>query len=162
MSEVARQANVLAVERQGTEPFRRPWLIGLGILVLLAVAGAAAFMEINKEIGHGPNQFVLSSGSTRPGHINYSYNTFNGLARDKSQVNIGQTIQVTFSTNVTKGSLSMEVKDPTGGSLWRVNVPEHQTRHGTAQISAHRSGQYQFVVTGLDTGGSFDLSWRVK
>ena len=162
MSEAARQANVTSAERQVSVPFRRPWLIGLVILVLLAVAGVAAYTEISQEIGHGPNQFVLSSGSTSPGHITYHYNTFNGLAREKSQVNIGQTIQVTFSTNVTKGSLSLEVKDPTGGSLWRVNVPEHQTRHGTAQISAHRTGQYQFVVTGLDTGGSFDLSWRVK
>lgn len=162
MSEAARQANVLSVERQGTTPLWRPWLIGLGILVLLAVAGAAAFMEISKEIGHGPNQFVLSSGSTSPGHITYRYNTFNGLAREKSQVNTSQTIQVTFATHVTKGSLAMEVKDPTGASLWRVNVPEHQTRQGTTQITAHRSGEYQFVVTGLDTGGSFDLSWRVK
>ena len=165
MSSTAPKRTLTTVEQSSIAQGRRwsrPWLIVLGILVVLTVSGLVIYRELNQEIGRGPNPFVLSSGSTQPGHIAYHYYTFNGMAREKSQVSAGQIIQFTYAADVTKGSLSMEVKDPTGVSLWRVNVPEHQARTGTGQFPAHRTGQYLFVVTGLDTGGSFDLSWHVK
>lgn len=165
MSSTAPKRTLTTVEQSSIAQGRRwsrPWLIVLGILVVLTVSGLVIYRELNQEIGRGPNQFVLSSGSTQPGHIAYQYNTFNGLAREKSQVSAGQTIQLKYVADVTKGSLSMEVKDPTGATLWRINVPEHQTRQSTSQIPAHRTGLYQFVVTGLDTGGSFDLSWHLR
>lgn len=92
----------------------------------------------------------------------YQYNTFSGLARERTAATAGQSIHLTFSTEVTKGSLSVEIKDPRGNSVWHVNVPEHQNRNGTAEIRAALTGRYQVVITGLDTGGRFDVRWRVR
>jgi hypothetical protein len=94
-------------------------------------------------------------------HGEHRYATFAGLAREQTPATAGQVIALRWTADVTKGSLEMEVKDAQGRILWRVDVPAHQTRRGTALIRATQTGQYQIIVTGLEAGGSFDVSWPV-
>jgi hypothetical protein len=141
----------------------RAWaILGAAVVLVLALIGVGVWREVSREVGHGPNVFILASGSLNPGHMTYRYTTFSGLAREKTDLAAGQTIHLSFASHVTKGSLSFELKDPVGASVWRVNVPQQQDRSGTASIPAARSGAYQVVVTGLDTGGSFDVSWSAR
>jgi hypothetical protein len=138
----------------------KPLLVGLAGVVLLAAVGAVVWLEVGSWAGSGPNAFVLVSGSEHPGHISRSYRTFNGLVRERTVVREGQVLALTYSARVGKGSLSIEVKDPTGRDLWRVNVPQDEQTDGIKTLVAGQAGTYQIVVTGLDTGGSFDLSWE--
>lgn len=140
----------------------RPWLAGLAILLVLAVVGAVGWRAFSGEVSSGPNAFVLASGSTHADHINYRYRSFSGLVRQETTVTEGQTLEVTYAADVTKGSLEMEVKDAAGTDLWRVNVPTQQRTKGTGRVVAPHTGSYQVVVTGLDAGGSFDISWKAK
>ncbi len=140
----------------------RPWLAGLAILLVLAAVGAVAWRAFSSEVSSGPNAFVLASGSARADHIDYRYRSFSGLVRQETTITEGQTLEVTYAADVTKGSLEMEVKDAAGVDLWRVNVPKQQQTQDTARVVAPRTGSYQVVVTGLDAGGSFDISWKAK
>lgn len=45
---------------------------------------------------------------------------------------------------------AMPIRGPMSPWLMRTNVPERQTRHGTAQLWVDGTGEYQFAVTGLD------------
>jgi hypothetical protein len=139
---------------------RGTWVVlGVAVVLVLALIGVGVCREVSREVGHGPNAFILASGSLNPGHMTYQYDTFSGLAREKTNATTGQIIHLTYTSHVTKGSLSFEVKDPVGVSLWRVNVPQQQDRSGTANIPASTTGAYQVIVTGLDTGGRFDVAW---
>lgn len=141
-------------------PRRRFVALGLVLVVLLAGMGIAVYREISQEVATGPNRFFLSTGSSEPGHLAYSYDTFSGLARQKSVFSAGAQIALSYAADVTKGSLSIEVKDPAGNSVWRLNVAEREARQGSETLPAPTSGEYQFIVTGLDAGGRFDLSWQ--
>lgn len=142
---------------------RHPWIIlGTVIVLVLALAGVGIWYEVSREIGRGPNAFLLASGSLKPGHMTEQYHTFSGLAREKTNVTAGQTIQLRYTLHATKGSLAVAVLDPVGNHLWSVTVPQQQDRRGTARITASRTGAYQVVVIGLDTGGRFDVSWAAS
>lgn len=136
------------------------WILGsLVALILVAITGIGIAREVSSEIGHGPNAFVLASGSLKPGHMTYEYRTFNGLAREQTNAMAGQTITLDYSLHVTKGSLTAEVVDPAGRVLWSIDVPSQEDRSGTATIPATEAGEYEVVLVGLDTGGSFDVLW---
>ena len=142
-----------------------PWLVGLALFVTVsALVGSAVWREVADEVGNGPNVFMMAQGSSDPGHIHYSYRNFAGLVRQETGLEQGQALELTYEAEVTKGSLAMEVVDPDGTEVWRVNLPKGRQTDGriVAEVSVPESGPYQVVVTGLDAGGSFDLSWQVR
>jgi hypothetical protein len=142
---------------------RRRWaLFGAVAVVILALVGVGVWFEVSREIGQGPNAFIGASGSLKPGHMTYHYRTFNGLAREKTNATAGETITVDYKLHATKGSLAAEVVDPVGNVVWSVTAPQNQDRTGTQLIPVSTTGKYQVVVLGLDTGGSFDLTWSAK
>ncbi len=142
-----------------------PWLFGLALLAVgSALVGSAVWRAVADEVGSGPNVFMLSNGSSDPGHIHYSYRNFAGLVREETALEQGQTLELTYEAEVTKGSLAMEVVSPAGAEVWRVNLPKGRQTDGSvsAEVAVPETGSYQVVVTGLDAGGSFDLSWKVR
>ena len=140
----------------------KPLLIGVAVVVVLAIAAVVVVVSVAGGFGSGPNRFVFSSGFDRPAHVKHDYRTFVGLVRRDVTVEEGQALDVTYGATVNKGSLSIEVKDPTGHDLWRVNVPDEQQTNGTKSLVAEQTGSYVIVITGLDTGGSFDVFWDVQ
>ncbi len=142
---------------------RRRWLVvGVIAVVVLALAGAGVWFVATRGFEQGPNHFVGASGSLNPGHMHYHYATFSGLAREQTSVSAGQTIAVNYTLHSTKGSLTAEVVDPSGNPVWSLNVPQDQERNGSVNIPATGDGKYQVVLIGLNTGGSFDVSWSAK
>ncbi len=157
------QAPITVQSREVARTLRRkPLLIALGAVIVLAIAGAVVTVGFAGGSGSGPNRFVFSSGFDRPAHIKHSYRTFVGLVRKEVTIEKGGALDVDYAATVTKGSLSIEVKDPTGNDLWRVNVPDDQHTNGAKTVVAGQTGSYVIVVTGLETSGSFDLSWGVQ
>ena len=142
-----------------------PWLVGSVLVVIVsALVGLVVWREVANEVGNGPNVFMVAQGSSDPGHIHYSYQNFAGLVRQHTALEQGQTLELTYEAEVTKGSLAMEVMDPAGAQVWRVNLPKGEQTDGSlvAQVAVPETGSYQVVVTGLDAGGSFDLSWEAR
>lgn len=137
-------------------------LFSLAALIVVAIIGISVAREVSSEIGHGPNAFVLSSGSLEPGQMTYEYRTFNGLAREQTNATAGQTITLDYSLHVTKGTLTAEVVGPAGVVIWSIDVPSGQDRSGTATIPTTETGEHEVVLVGLDTGGSFDVTWTTN
>ena len=143
----------------------RPWLVGLALFLVAAVLiGSVVLRAVADEVGSGPNVFMLANGSSDPGHIHYSYRNFAGLVRQETSLEQGQTLELTYEAEVTKGSVAMEVMDPVGAEVWRINLPEGRQTDGrtVAEVAVPRTGSYQVIVTGLDAGGSFDLAWETR
>ncbi len=134
-------------------------LLGAVTVVILALVGVGVWFVATRGFENGPNQFVSASGSLKPGHMTYHYGTFNGLARERTEVTAGQSIALDYTLHATKGSLAAEVVDPDGNIVWNLSVPQNQDRNGTATIPVTTTGKYQVVLIGLSTGGSFDVSW---
>ena len=139
---------------------RGRWVILSAVaFIILALVGAGVWFVATRGFEHGPNQFAGASGSLKPGHMTYHYDTFNGLAREYTNASTGQTITVDFALHATKGSLAAEVLDPAGNVVWNMSAPADQDQNGTKTIPVTLTGKYQVVLIGLGTGGSFDVSW---
>jgi hypothetical protein len=72
----------------------------------------------------------------------------------------GQEIDLTYDVEVEKGSLTLAVEGPDGQTVWEETYRESAS--DSLALTAPEEGHYTLVVTGDETGGSFDISWQAE
>ena len=94
-------------------------------------------------------------------HWNAHYNTFIGTKSTSVKASAGQTLTLNYDVTVTKGELGLKVTNPSGDSLWEVNLQDDSK--DTVQIPIDQDGRYTIAITGKDdNSGSWDITWAVK
>ena len=94
-------------------------------------------------------------------HWNAHYNTFIGTKSTSVKASAGQTLTLNYDVTVTKGELGLKVTNPSGDSLWEVNLQDDSK--DTVQIPIDQGGRYAIAITGKDdNSGSWDITWAVK
>lgn len=99
-------------------------------------------------------------GSSLPGEITYRYQTFNGVETGRANVEQGDTIDLTYQAEVTKGTLAIQLQAPDGSIVWEEILRE--TGAGSANWTADQNGTYHVRIQGDQTGGSFDVRWSMN
>ncbi|MEA3439452.1 MAG: hypothetical protein U9R58_04140 [Chloroflexota bacterium] len=105
-------------------------------------------------------------GSSGPGHMGYhytmkySYTTFYGVERKTFRAEAGQSITFEYDVAVEKGALVLNVVDPDGKVLWEETFIEDTI--DTATVIAPRNGFHTIGIEGQETGGGFDIAWRIE
>jgi len=99
-------------------------------------------------------------GDNADGLMLYSYRTFTGTESDLIQAQQGQTISFSNALDINKGSLLIEWQDPEGEVVWR-EVFETSVQ-GTNEIPVLIDGTYTIIIQGKDTGGGFEISWKIE
>lgn len=97
-------------------------------------------------------------GSNVPGHITAKYKKFTGIEHGEISVRDGQKISIVYEVSVKNGSLSIIVKNT--DILWHVELDSNTQNNISLPIN--KSGNYQIIISGKNTSGSFDVSWKVK
>jgi hypothetical protein len=89
-----------------------------------------------------------------------SYVTFDGVQNKTVRAEAGKTIDLACDVSVDKGTLTTELIAPDGETLWKDTFRED--REAFVNVTATEDGLHILRIEGEETGGSFDISWRVK
>lgn len=95
-----------------------------------------------------------------PGEWQATYTTFSGTEVDTFRADAGQTLVLQYETDVEKGSLTIQVENPDDEVLWDAAFDEGDADAVTVDLN--QDGRYAIVLTGEDTGGSWDLEWEIE
>jgi len=101
---------------------------------------------------------VGAVGSNGPNHTTESYHYLNGTKTVGISAGAGKMIDVTYTSTVESGALSLQILDPSKNLAAQLT----SGTSGTTEISAGGGGIYQLVITGTKTEGSYNISWAVK
>ena len=95
-----------------------------------------------------------------PGQWQATYTTFSGTKADTFPADAGQTLVLEYETEVDKGSLTLQVESPDDEVLWETALEEGGA--DTVRVALNQDGRYAIVLSGEDTGGSWDLEWEIE
>jgi hypothetical protein len=137
-----------------TLPTQRHYLKQFLTLLLLA---ATLLLPVACDEG---NDRVGWVGSSLPGEIAYRYQTFNGIETGRANVERGDTIDLTYQAEVTKGTLTIQLQAPDESIVWEETLREKS--EGSANWIADQNGIYHVRIQGHQTGGSFEVRWSVN
>jgi hypothetical protein len=135
---------------QGPARFRTPWqflLLALGFA--LASCGSSFTCRGCVE-------------NTRPGHVDYRYNFFNGTLTRNANADAGQTLTLDYAVTVDEGTLDMRVVEPGGQAVWQETFDTGANIASSTQVDIQQSGRYQLIVEGHRTRGGFQIDWQVN
>jgi hypothetical protein len=93
-------------------------------------------------------------------HTTARYASFSGVERKSFRLEAGQTLAIDYDVEVEKGTMTLSWVDPDGETLWEETFEEGAADE--VALSASQSGRHKLLIEGRNTGGSFDLSWRVR
>jgi hypothetical protein len=127
----------------------RARLLLLAVLLSALLAGCG---QTTVEIGLKETQ--------QPGHWQASYLTFSGTKTDTVEGSAGKTLVLNYHAVVEKGTLEIRVENASKNVLWEASIQEDVDE--TVQLLMYQDGRYDIIVHGLDTGGSFDLTWQLQ
>lgn len=88
------------------------------------------------------------------------YVKFDGMESKSFRVEAGQTVELACDVSVEKGLLSVTLLSPGGERLWQDTFLED--REAFVTVTATETGLHILRIEGQETGGSFDISWRLK
>lgn len=98
-------------------------------------------------------------GSNSPRGMAYQYRTFSGFEQGSLETKSAGSIDLEYDVAITKGSLTIQVMDPSEETLWEKDFDE--SAQGRVELEAEQPGRYQIFVQADDAGGSFELTWDV-
>jgi hypothetical protein len=105
------------------------------------------------------NQATLGyTGSNVGNQINGTYQLFNGTKTKNISAKEGNTIVIHFTSKVKKGALSIKVMDSTNNIVADLATNITTTR----EIIAEKNQNYQLVIKGVNTEGSFEINWDIN
>jgi hypothetical protein len=125
----------------------KPWIC---LIMILSVCLAGC---------QNPEYSQQMSGSNRGNRVEYKYKTFSSAEYNHLQAESGWVIFVDYATKVTKGTLSMEIRDPAENLLWNIELTSDATDH--VELPANLDGEYVLQITGQKTGGEFSVQWGI-
>lgn len=120
----------------------------LAVSMLAFVVAILALTSCSVTIGY--------SGTNVGNQIKATYQQLNGSKTKNIDAGSGETIEISYSSVVEEGELSIVIEDSNGDT-----VKEFETgTSGTATLTIGKNAPYKIVITGHDTKGSFDISWE--
>ena len=99
------------------------------------------------------------NGDTNRSRRQASFGTLNASDPNEVSMTAGQTMDLSYSVTLNKGTLIITVLDPDERHIQHGVL---QSDKGGAQIVAETSGTYKVVATGREAGGKYDIRWNVK
>lgn len=100
------------------------------------------------------------NGDTNRSRRQASFGTLNASDPNEVSMTAGQTMDLSYSVTLNKGTLIITVLDPDGNVVF--NTEFYRSDRGGTQIVAETSGTYKVVATGREAGGKYDIRWNVK
>jgi hypothetical protein len=132
---------------------RLRWYYGLALLLGLLVLGGVVFTVIDAM----NFQRLGFAGINVPGHMAASYQYLDDTIDSHITVDEGETIVLEYELRSEEGELLLDIQDPQGEQLMRLEGNEA----GRAEIEAPFTGTYRLVVHGEETRGEYDIRWNV-
>jgi len=144
------------------DKMKKLWLISLGLIVLVFVAG------FRSDVVKNVTDFIAEKAEIKIGWVEFSnlnsikcsYTTFTGIEKRGVWVKAHQCILLSYKVTVSSGNLQIRIESPSGIILWQ-NLFESD-ESGVVNIKANQSGWYEVFIEGENTRGSFDIRWKVK
>ena len=87
------------------------------------------------------------------------YRLFDGMQTDTIRLDAGESVILTYDIEVLEGSLTLQIEDPNGDSVWERTF--NQNENSKLEFSSEMDGRYQINLIGYETEGSFDLQWEI-
>ena len=100
---------------------------------------------------------VLYSGSKVGDQISAAYELFSGVDKKTFMADEGYTIAFSFVSSVEKGKLKMEVYNP--DDILITSFTSNKT--GTKDLNIEKTGKYTITITGNQTKGRYQISWKI-
>jgi hypothetical protein len=133
-----------------TKNFRTSLLIILTSVTAILLVTACGQIEANRN-------YVVTS---LPGLIRASFQTFDLEESQPVGMQAGQTIDIQYKAELTKGQVIFQLLDPDGEVVWEKSVGEDISEQVT--LNAEKTGRYRVNVVGEKAGGSYEITWEVK
>ena len=100
---------------------------------------------------------ILYSGSKVGDQICASYELFTGKDKKTIMVDKGDTITFSYVSSVEKGNLKMEIYNP--DDILITSFTSNKT--GTKQLDIEKTGTHTVLITGNQTKGRYQVSWKI-
>jgi len=99
---------------------------------------------------------ILYSGSKVGDQICASYELFSGVDKKTFVANKGDTFTFSFVSSVEKGRLKMEIYNP--DDVLITSLSSNKT--GTQELDIEKTGKHTVTITGNQTKGRYQISWK--
>jgi hypothetical protein len=99
---------------------------------------------------------VLYSGSKAGDQISASYELFTGVDKKTFVADEGDRITFSYVSSVEKGKLTLEIYNPDDISIASFT----SNRTGTRELDIEKTGKYTVKITGNQTKGQYQISWK--
>lgn len=133
---------------RGVKQMKRKGIF-LGVLVLMIVT---LLVACDKKL-----VFVGSNTSTK-NKIEASYRLFTGTEEKKINLKNGEKLVIDYQSEVEKGELTIKLYDPDDQLLQDLST----NKSGNENIEVSKDGIYRFEITGNDTKGSFEITYKIE
>lgn len=97
-------------------------------------------------------------GSNTGNQINGTYKYFDGVKSKVINAEAGNTIDISYSSEVNKGELSLKVLDSSHKTIAEL---EPNTT-GTKEIKVSQDEKYELIIKGSGTEGNFKVEWEIN
>jgi hypothetical protein len=99
---------------------------------------------------------ILYSGSKVGDQISASYDLFTGIDKKTVIANEGDTVVFSYVSSVEKGKLKLEIYDPDDTLLTSFS----SNKTGTKELDIEKTGKITVKITGNQTKGEYQISWK--
>ncbi len=100
---------------------------------------------------------ILYSGSKVGDQICASYELFTGKDEKTIMVEKGDTISFSYVSSVEQGNLKMEIYNPDDVLITSFTT----NKTGTKQLDIEKTGTHTVLITGNQTKGRYQVSWKI-
>jgi hypothetical protein len=107
--------------------------------------------------GHIKQAYVTTN---TPGQIQASYEKFNGSDWNALPLLKGQTVSVAIEVIIHTGKIHVTIIDPYGKFLW--DKEYSKDTQDAFSFSATRDGDFDLIVEGKNTSGSYRIIWGAQ
>ena len=128
-------------------------IVGL-FTIMLIFAGCGHLKNITSETTQAT--FRSLDETSKTGTFQMSYEGFEGSTTKTFDVAEGDEVTFDYNSTVKAGGLTMIINDPFGTTVATLPVK----KKGSVKIVAKGIGKISMVITGKNTTGSFEISWK--
>jgi methionine-rich copper-binding protein CopC len=100
-------------------------------------------------------------GTSIPGHMVASYQYLDDTIDSQVTAETGEMLVMTHELQVEQGTLSLEVQNPQGATIKRIERKAPGEANGQTNIDIPQDGTYRLLVQGKETRGAYDIRWNV-
>ena len=126
----------------------------IGYYLILVVICVFSFVILPSCAESGTR--ILYSSSKVGNQICASYELFTGIDKKTFVANEGNTIAFSYVSSVEEGKLKMEIYSPDDILITSFN----SNKTGTRELIVEKTGKHTVKITGNQTKGRYQVSWK--